>query len=367
MAWGSDAHNIPHYEEVAMPKDHSLLAHLVPKLTSQVENAATDALGYILNNSDSAMRALNELLAEATTAIEPVTRVDTQVTYEDGSRPDMAGYDADGVKRLLVEAKFWASLLEGQASGYAKQFEHSGPAVLLFIAPGVRIPTLWTEVRRQIAGSELGYEDSTGRMPRLTLSGKDIHLMAVSWIGLLDRMANIVADESVTSDIRQLRGLAQMQDERAFLPMRSEELGPEFARRMAGFRQLIDDTVYARGMPEGWISERNSFATAQVYGPGRYFSFEGSESRPWFGVNTSLWSSDGDTPLWLWLGDDAAAVARAQRVAAGLGVKNSAGWVPIYLKTGVEYELVLDDVAFTLRSIGEILGMDALTERSSTD
>ena len=67
-----------------MPEDRSLLAHLVPKLTSQVENAATDALGYILNTSDSAMRALNSLLGEASSGIEPVVRVETQVTYEDG-------------------------------------------------------------------------------------------------------------------------------------------------------------------------------------------------------------------------------------------------------------------------------------------
>ena len=47
----------------------------------------------------------------------------------------MAGYDEKNVKRLLVEAKFWAALLEGQASGYAGQFDEPGPAALLFISP----------------------------------------------------------------------------------------------------------------------------------------------------------------------------------------------------------------------------------------
>ena len=351
-----------------MPEDRSLLAHLVPKLTSQVENAATDALGYILNTSDSAMRALNSLLGEASSGIEPVVRVETQVTYEDGSRPDMAGYDTDGVKRLLVEAKFWASLLEGQAYGYAQQFEHSGPAVLLFIAPEVRIPTLWTEVGRQMGPSgDLQTDNSVTGMPRLTLPDKGIHLMAVSWFRLLDRMDNLVADGAVKSDIRQLRGLAQMQDEQAFIPMHSDDLGPEFARRLFWYRQLVDDAVYARGMPEGWISERNSLATPQAYGPGRYFRFQGSESSFWFGVNTSLWSNDGDTPLWFWLGNDAAATTKAQEVAVGLGVKNSAGWLPIYLETGVEYEQVLNDVAAKLKRIGETLGIDAPTEQLSTD
>ena len=129
-----------------MADDSTLMAYLVPKLTSQVENAATDALAYILNRSAGSMQALNELLGEGGFDIEPVTRVETQVTYEDGSRPDMAGYDKGNVVRLLVEAKFWAALLEGQASGYAQQFDQPGPAVLLFIAPQLRFPTLWTEI-----------------------------------------------------------------------------------------------------------------------------------------------------------------------------------------------------------------------------
>ena len=36
-----------------MEDDYSLLAHLVSKLTSQVEDAATDALAYVLNKSES--------------------------------------------------------------------------------------------------------------------------------------------------------------------------------------------------------------------------------------------------------------------------------------------------------------------------
>ena len=47
-----------------MVNDSSLMAHLIPMLTRQVENAATDALAYILNTSDGPMQALNDLLGE---------------------------------------------------------------------------------------------------------------------------------------------------------------------------------------------------------------------------------------------------------------------------------------------------------------
>ncbi len=117
-----------------MTHDATLMAHLVPRLTRQVENAATDALGYILNKSPETMQVLNNLLQAPGFDIEPIARVETQVTYEDGSRPDMAGYDKSNVKRMLVEAKFWAAS-EDQASGYARQFDEPGPAVRCLLLP----------------------------------------------------------------------------------------------------------------------------------------------------------------------------------------------------------------------------------------
>lgn len=126
-----------------MAEEPTLLAHLAPRLTSQVEDAATDALAFILNNSEACRAVLDDLLRDGGFEPEPIERVETQVTYEDGSRPDMVGYDGTGGKRLLVESKFWASLLQGQASGYFGQWEEDGPGVLLFIAPNSRIETLW--------------------------------------------------------------------------------------------------------------------------------------------------------------------------------------------------------------------------------
>ena len=237
-----------------MSATDTLLAYLVPKLTRQVENAATDALGYILNRSDAARGALNSLLQEGGFSIEPIVRVETQVTYEDGSRPDMAGYDKRDVKRLLVEAKFWATLLGGQASGYLKQFDEPGPAVLLFIAPEVRTETLWAEIVRQV---EVGAEEK--RLERVASSfglrsamvvGADKRLMLVSWVRLLDSMVASAGDAGVHADIQQLRGLTQRQDAEAFLPVHAGDLNPDFGRRVVGYNNLVDDLVDARGVKE---------------------------------------------------------------------------------------------------------------------
>ena len=63
---------------------------------------------------------------------------------------------------------------------------------------------------------------------------------------MLDRMATEAADAAdsdTEKDIEQLRGLAAQQDDDAFLPLRREELGPEFPRRMRGLQRLIDDAT----------------------------------------------------------------------------------------------------------------------------
>ena len=338
-----------------MADNATLIAYLVPRLTRQVENAATDALNYILNRDTGSMQALNDLLREGGFDIEPIARVETQVTYEDGSRPDMAGYDEDNVKRVLVEAKFWAALLEDQASGYARQYDQPGPTVLLFISPEIRIPTLWAEIRRQMEKQcKLEPIDSPLGVQRAKVIDTELQLILISWARLLDRMDALAGDDGVKSDIRQLRGLAQVQDAQAFLPIHSEELGPDFGRRVVWYNQLVDDVVGSRGVPEKWMDTQGLQATAQRYGYGRYFRFPGVPLYFWFGVNHDMWARSGDTPLWLRAYDSNQ--VSMYEIGRELNVQVQDGWIPVHLKTGVEYPEVLDDVVSQLKVIAKIIG-----------
>ena len=338
-----------------MADNDTLLAYLIPKLTSQVENASTEALGYILNRSSGAMQALNDLMREGGLDIAPVTKVETQVTYEDGSRPDMAGYDKDGAKRLLVEAKFWAALLEGQASGYAKQFDHAGTAVLLFIAPEVRFATIWAEIERQMREEcELEVMDPSPGVQRARVVGTELQLVLVGWVRLLDLMNAMTGDENVKSDIQQLRGLAQSQDAQASLPIHSEDLNPSTGRRVVWYNQLVDALVDSRGVPEKWMDVKRLRATPQRYGYGRYFHFSGVKGDFWFGVNHEHWAKSGDTPLWLSIGNYGIPEMQ-EAIGRALNVQVDGGWVPIFPKLGVEYTEVLDDVISQLKLIAELI------------
>lgn len=362
-----------------MPEEFTLLAYLVPRLTNRVEDTATDALAFILNKSPACRDALGILLreGEGTYDLDALTRFETQVTYKDGSRPDMVGYDQEGERRLLVESKFWATLLEGQASGYFSQLEEAGPGVLLFIAPATRLEILWGEITRQMECGQDGFGLEEVKTPdqirRARVIGtdqqdiipQDKRLMLVSWALILDRLADAVSRDSLlAADIRQLRGLAQREDEEAFQPIKAAELSPSVPRRLQWLNRLIDDVVDGHGRPKGWMSTENLKATPQRDGYGRYFRFRTYQGEVVSGdlflcVNFRLWATSGDTPLWLRIGGDVPiSPIRLRDSVPSLVESERSSWpydVPIYLQSGVEYGRVLDDAVRQLRAIAGIV------------
>lgn len=380
-----------------MDEPVTLLAHLVPRLTIQVEDAATDALAFILNRSAACRRALDHVLQDDEFAPEPIARVETQVTYDDGSRPDMLGYDPDGTKRLVVEAKFWAALQPAQPRGYIEQLDAPGPGVLLFIAPASRIDTLWTEIHRRMEidggtksesakqGSQLAElprtPDQIRRARIVDSDGRpsDKRLLLIGWTRLLESMAAAIVDDPQTaSDIRQLRGLAAQQDEEAFQPIHSDEFGLTLPRRIRGLNNLID-RVIETGRTQGWITTKGARATPHRDGYGRYFRFTGADGFAFLCVQFSLWTSSRETPLWLLI-SDGTPVDREKlnaRRPPPVDVRGST-WpstvsdyntgVPIHLKTAVEYDEVLDDVIRQIREVRDLVdGTGTSPEETTAD
>ncbi|MDE2887849.1 MAG: hypothetical protein OXR72_06510 [Gemmatimonadota bacterium] len=339
-----------------MSDSDTLLSYLVPKLTNQVENAATDGFGYILRKSKPARDAFNLLLQQGGYAGSSIVRVETQTSYEDGSRPDMSGYDEDDVKRLLVEAKFWATLQEGQASGYLRQFDDPGPAMLLFIAPQARIETLWAEIVSQIQetrGRRLENVEISDALRSADVAGDENRLMLVSWRRLLDHLSASADIGEVEGDIWQLTGLAEEQDSDAFLPVHSEDISPDIGRRILSYNDLAYDVVDL-GKTENWLDTKGLRATPQAYGYGRFFRFSGVACVFWIGVNCERWAISDVTPMWLWIVDEAP--KSMDRISRALNVRIYDRWIPIHLRKSVEFHAVLDDVASQLKEIGRVIG-----------
>ena len=350
-----------------MPEDQTLLAHLALKLADHPENIAVEALGHILSTSPAAVRALEDMLRTGGAEIGKIAQIQTQDSDEEGSRPDLAGRDADGTKRMLIEAKFWAGLTERQPVKYLEHLlKQDQPSVLLFVAPAKRFEVLWNELCRLVKVANLKLvpkRTEEANLRSAVVNGK-CRLMLTNWATLLDRMASraSTAGESHTEcDIQQLRGLAEQMDEDAFLPLRPEELGPEFPRRLINLEKLVDDVIERLGQKE-LAADTSKSQSHTTYG--RYLKLSGAGA--WFGLDRNKWIKVRDTPLWLYFNKEWEGLTSFGKIRDNLrplGLKTPPELfeadnelvVPIYLPVNVEEDAVRDAVVERIEEIGNLI------------
>ena len=335
----------------------TVLAKLSWKFSHQPETVATEALAHILSESGGARDALGGFLRSHGADVGPVVRVRAEVTGEEGDRPDLACSDRDGTEQLLIEIKFWAGLTDHQPVTYLERLPEDHGSTLLVVAPSRRMETLWPELKRRAREGmnvELG-DDHGGSEVRRATVGTGRVLMLASWRVLLEALesaASAAGDAEAVNDIRQLAGLAELQDREAFLPWRPDQLGPEFPRLIMGLPRLLDD-VYRRliGMglvPKKWPKVR------VVDGVYRYMILGGCVV--WFGARYQLWAKFEQTPLWLGFGNDAGKDGIPRKLEQRWGENppyslSAEDVVPIRLLTGCEYDGVLDDVVGQLEHL----------------
>jgi len=327
----------------------TLFAHVVPKVTDQIERVATEALAYILSGSKSARRGLEKLVADGGVACGEITYVKTEVRRED-SRVDLVGFDAKGLERLLVEVKFWAELTDKQPNTYLKRLPSAGPGVLLFVVPGTRVEHLWTEVRQRASEKHDLPPIEQGR--RLSVALGEHGLMMTSWRVLLDKMAAAAStggDSKAEAEINQLRGLTMKMDMEAFLPLSSDDLKPSIPRRILGLMRLVDAVVASLG--SSGLVKPSKKSQPRGGGFGWWLDLNGREV--WFGVSWSLWGQHGVSPLWLWSEDQEARAA----LAAHRNSPDDENF-PIDLPPDAEYDTVLNAVVGQLEQAGKVIGRD---------
>ena len=320
-----------------MPADTTLFAQILPMFTGQIERAATEALKHILEQSEPARNSLANMLLTAGVAVDSLKAFQTEASGDDGERVDLVCSDTSGTERVLIEAKFWAGLTDNQPNTYLARLPKEGHSVLLFIAPAQRMETLWPELcGRAQENHELTVLSESGDLRNVIIDGSERKMMATSWRAVLEQMdarASIAGDSAAVTDISQLRGLTERMDADAFLPIHSDELGQEFPRRMLNLVQLVDDATQ-RAIVNGWADAAGLRITPQWHGYGRYFRLYGVVV--WFGIDFRHWAGQGESPIWVHSQDGK--------------------WSdPIYLRTGVEYPVVLDFAVEQLDIIGQQL------------
>ena len=179
--------------------------------------------------------------------------------------------------------------------------------------------------------------------------------------------ASAMADSHTEVDIRQLQGLAEQQDDEAFLPLVQDELGPQFPRRVLGFKRLVEDVI-ARANETEWASTsgRRMVATATSYGVWLNFSRASAvheKADALFGIDYSRWPRYRDTPLWLIFSGDstppdlrrALEPLRHRDPPELLGEAGQQLKIPIELPVGKEYKAICDAVFARLEEIAQLI------------
>ena len=342
----------------------SLFAHLALQFGSHPENLATEALGYILQNSENARAALRDLLRGFGWEIEEQLSYATQSSGDDGARPDLVGRTPTGAEPLLIEVKFWAGLTENQPIAYLRRLPSEG--ALVVVAPATRMQLLWVELQRRCrdAGTSLASEHRGGAQ---IASFEGRRLIGLSWRHLLSALrVQLEArnERSTSEDLAQLEGLCDRMDQDAFLPVSAEELTSSIFRRVAEFGTIVDDVT--NRLAESGLASTKSTRSAGANGYyGRYLFLRGVGT--FLICDTRKWMKYASTPLWLsvygtnWLKSDP---LLAHRVLAPLEAEHPGtvfkahdGFpaVALFVPTGVERHVVVQRITEQVERVAPLV------------
>ena len=205
-----------------MSTDTTRSGHCAAGRTDQTEVAAVEALKHILSRSEAARGALASTLREGGTVVGSIAGMGSQDIGGEEERPGLAGYDDEGVVRVLISAMCWTALTRSQPNGYFRWLPLDRPAAVLFVAPAARLARLWPELCRR-ADEQFTIIGATtpGDLRAATVSGGERRLMLTSWVALLDLMERVVdatGDRDAEADMGQLRGLIDRMGGEAFVP-----------------------------------------------------------------------------------------------------------------------------------------------------
>ena len=138
----------------------TLLAYLIPRVVTQREPAATQALAYILNAAPDIAKAFLSVVSQTGFAPFELGRIAAEEQHGD-SIPDLTIRDTAGAVRVLVENKFWAGLTDAQPVGYLDQLPSEAPVAILFVVPHTRQHSVWAELKDRCANKKVDLTDGT--------------------------------------------------------------------------------------------------------------------------------------------------------------------------------------------------------------
>lgn len=264
----------------------SLLGYLAVKHVVQREVLATDAVVFLLAQSEAARAGVAAMLGLSGLSLSFEGQL-----VEGSARPDIAAFDGQRRLRALIEGKFWAGLTSNQPAAYLQMLEPQG-GPLVVVAPRSRHQALWGELLARVphftreAGTPFA---ASYRSTRLLLTG---------WRELLQAMAPGVAGTPLEAELHQLAGLVREFEADGHLPIQSSQLtNLETPRTVRSLVDLAEEIAQAARVAN-LVSMKGLRETHGWYSAGRYILI-GDRVGAWFGLNHELWAEFGTSPLWL--------------------------------------------------------------------
>ena len=341
-----------------MAETKSLLSLIARGYAAGRENAATEALCFILSHSDSARAAFSEFLGHGVASL-PVARFSTQLLVA-GAYPDMSCFDTDGRRVAFVESKFWADLTSKQPVAYWRALPYDQSATLLFLAPASRIAhinkdSLWGELveRLRRAGYALGPVNQGKSLVTAKSTDGKHRLLLTSWDVLLEQLAQRTekdGDCQACFELAELRGLA------------CDAIKDDDPISDANLKKLIADAV--KQLEEsGWVNtEGLAVGGSESSHWVRFFCLGGAitglriDYRAVTQTGKRLW-------LWFWNSRNPRSSVGLEEVRDKLGALAEPGleWlpkdvcVPIDLPAGAGRKATLDAIVAELERIAKII------------
>ena len=273
----------------------SLLGQFFSRIKGSQEDIASNGIAYILNSSELARKVMKDFIFDKTNTNIGEVNYLTQSIGSKLERPDISGIDTEGNEKIIIEAKFWASLTKNQPIEYLNRLTEN--SVLLFICPKLREVALFNELKFRLENDELSikiYEN------KIQLDNNKC-IIITNWAFLLNYIKNMLNDNNeklLVSDVDQLIGFCDVIDNSSFLPINEMDLSPSIAKRINSFYDLCDK-VFDKLLTIYDVDTSGLRATAFRNGYVRYFVINNFGMG--FTFNIKFWEKYYNTPFWYYV------------------------------------------------------------------
>ena len=346
----------------------SLLAKFYNQIKISHEDIVSESLTYILEKSAVAKEVIATQIQSKTGNSMPTLHYHTQIVKENLGRTDISGIDSQGKEKVILEAKFWASLTENQPISYLKRLDRNG--TLVFICPSLRKVSLYKELFRRIQSEKLPFEEFSN-----SFKLNNQYILIWSWTEILELIKaelKIHQETELLSDIEQLIGLCEVVDKNSFLPLTEKDLSPNIGKKVNSFYEIVDGVIAELNKSEHFNNKGlgNGSSRNKYYVYRNYYNYTIS-----FGLNFEYWAKEADTPFFLKIEERDDKItnidkgkysqpeelkSKIKKITLIIGKtiledKKEGNFIPIYPKTEEDRDNVIKDMVAQINEIFTLL------------